>query len=347
MGPSFRWDDDIAQASPTDFPHLERATVPTTTAPLAVHTLYGETMGTRWRVDLCAARGIALDALHAGIQARLDAIVAQMSTWEPASDLSRFNRAEAGHWQALPDDVLAVLACAFDIAQASDGAFDPTVAPLVAAWGFGAGAAPRGVPDDTVLAGARARVGWTRLGFDAEASRLQQPGDAALDLSAIAKGYGVDAVVDWLRGHGIDAALVDIGSELRGFGRKPDGTLWRVLVETGDGDDDEPCVLALDDAAVATSGTHWQRFEADGREYTHTIDPRSGRPVEDAPVAVSVVAREAMRADAWATALTVMGSTHGFSFARREGLAARFVVNGTDGLQHVLATPAFDAWVAT
>ena len=316
------------------------------TASLAVHTLYGETMGTRWRVDLCAARGVALEALHAGIQARLDAIVAQMSTWEAASDLSRFNRAGAGHWQALPDDFLAVLSCAIAIARASDGAFDPTVGPLVAAWGFGAGAAPGGVPDDATLAAARARVGWTRLGFDADARGIRQPGDAALDLSAIAKGYGVDAVAAWLRGRDIAAALVDVGGELRGFGRKPDGTPWRVLVETGDDDGDASCVLALDDAAVATSGTRWQRFEADGREYAHTIDPRSGRPVEDAPVAVSVVAREAMPADAWATALTVMGAAQGFAFAQREGLAARFVVEDADGAQRILATPAFDAWIA-
>ena len=314
-------------------------------APLAVHTLYGETMGTRWRVDLCAARGVALDALHAGIQARLDAIVAQMSTWEPASDLSRFNRAEAGHWQALPDDFLAVLSCALDVARASEGAFDPTVGPLVAAWGFGADAAPRGVPDAAALAAARARVGWTRLDFDPGARRLRQPGDAALDLSAIAKGYGVDSVAAWLRARGVGAALVDVGGELRGYGRKPDGTPWRVLVEAGD-DDDAPCVLALDAAAVATSGTRWQRFLADGREYAHTIDPRSGRPVEDAPAAVSVVAREAMPADAWATALTVMGAQRGFAFARREGLAARFVVVGADGAQRVLATPAFEAWIA-
>ena len=314
-------------------------------APAVVHTLYGETMGTRWRVDLCAARGAALDALHAGIQARLDAVVAQMSTWEPASDLSRFNRAAPGRWQALPGDFLAVLSCALDVARASDGAFDPTVGPLVAAWGFGADAGPRGVPDAATLAAARARVGWTRLGFDADAGRIRQPGDAALDLSAIAKGYGVDAVAAWLGERGIGAALVDVGGELRGYGRKPDGTPWRVLVEAG-GDDDAPCVLALDDAAVATSGTRWQRFEADGRAYAHTIDPRSGRPVEDAPIAVSVVAREAMRADAWATALTVMSARHGFAFAQRAGLAVRFVTVEADGSQRVLATPAFDAWIA-
>ena len=315
-------------------------------APAVVHTLYGETMGTRWRVELCAARGVALDALHAGIQARLDAVVAQMSTWESASDLSRFNRAAPGHWQALPGDFLAVLSCALDVARASDGAFDPTVGPLVAAWGFGADAGPRGVPDAATLAAARARVGWTRLGFDAGAGRIRQPGDAALDLSAIAKGYGVDAVAAWLRERGIGAALVDVGGELRGYGRKPDGTPWRVLVEAGD-DDDTPCVLALDDAAVATSGTRWQRFEADGRAYAHTIDPRSGRPVEDAPIAVSVVAREAMRADAWATALTVMGARHGFAFSQRAGLAVRFVTVEADGSQRILATPAFDAWIAS
>ncbi len=318
----------------------------TATATPVVHTLYGETMGTRWRVDLVAARNVALAGLHAGIQARLDTVVAQMSTWEPASDLSRFNRADAGEWHALPDDFRNVLACALEVARASDGAFDPTVAPLVAAWGFGAHAAARAVPAHDVLAAAHARVGWTRLDFDADAARLRQPGDATLDLSAIAKGYGTDVVVDALQRTGITAALVDVGGELRGFGRKPDGTPWRVLVETGDDDDAPPCVLALDDAAVATSGPRWQHFESGGRAYAHTLDPRSGQPVQDAPLAVSVVARQAMRADAWATALTVIGAELGLVVAQREGLAARFVLAGADGARRILATPRFDAWIA-
>lgn len=315
---------------------------------LVVHSLYGETMGTRWRVQLCAPQRAPLQALHAGVQAQLDVVVAQMSTWEPESDISRYNRAPAGSWHALPDAFSAVLRCALEIAAASDSVYDPTIAPLVELWGFGAGGGEdRRAPDDAAVANALARTGWRRILFDAATRRALQPGDAALDLSAIAKGYGVDAVTGWLRTQGIDAALVDVGGELFGYGRKPDDECWRVLVEAvpDDEDDSPPCVIALDGCATATSGDHWHRFEADGLTYSHTIDPRSGRPVAHAPAAVTVIAADAMHADAWATALTVLGADAGHAFAQAHDLAARFVVRTDNGIV-ARSTHAFDAHLA-
>ena len=308
-----------------------------------MHVLHGDTMGTRWRVCVAADARLALPPLHDAVQATLDRIVAQMSTWEAASDISRYNRAAAGSWQALPQPFGAVLRCALDVAQASNGAYDPTVGPLVDLWGFGAGGRDPRVADAAEVAAASARIGWQRIALRDDPPAVLQPGGAALDLSAIAKGYGVDAVVACLREHGIADALVDIGGELFGYGRKPDGTPWRVLVEAApDADDATPCVLALEDFAVATSGVHWHHFEHDGRTYAHTLDPRTGAPVERAPAAVTVIADDAMRADAWATALTVMGFDEGFAFARTNGLAARFVAAdaGADGIR---MTAAFTA----
>src|SRR5690606_6082449 len=316
-------------------------TAHSTAKPLVLHTLYGETMGTRWRVDLHAPRHQELEPLHRAVQARLDAIVSQMSSWEPDSDLCRFNRAPAGSWHALPDDFFRVMDCALQVAYDSDGAFDPAIGALVGAWGFGAHARAPGVPDDTTLANARAVSGWRQLRLDRAARRLLQPGGLVLDLSAIAKGYGVDALVALLRERGVVAALVEIGGELRGHGRKPDGTPWRVLVESGDLDDGDPCVVALDDAAIATSGPYWQRFESDGRELSHTIAARRGAPVADAPAAVSVIATSAMLADAWSTALTVMGLEAGAAFARTRGLAARLLPAGAQARPQT--TPAFEA----
>jgi thiamine biosynthesis lipoprotein len=314
---------------------------------LVVHALYGETMGTRWRVQLCAPQRTPLQALHAGVQAQLDVVVAQMSTWEPGSDISRYNRATAGTWHALPDAFFTVLRCALEIASASDGAYDPTIAPLVELWGFGAGGTEdRLVPDDASVAKALVRTGWRHIVFDAGTRRALQPG-VALDLSAIAKGYGADAVTGWLRTQGIDAALVDVGGELFGYGRKPDGECWRVLAEAvpDDEDDSSPCVIALDGCAAATSGDHWHRFKADGLTYSHTIDPRSGRPVAHAPAAITVIATDAMRADAWATALTVLGADAGHAFAQAQDLAARFVVRTDNGII-ARSTYAFDAHLA-
>lgn len=313
----------------------------------AVHTLYGETMGTRWRVCAVAAARTDLAPLHAAIQSTLDAVVAQMSTWEADSDISRYNRAAAGSVHRLPRPFADVLHCALEIARESGGAFDPTIGPLVAAWGFGAGGCGGCVPGVEDRAAAHARVGWQRLALGVDGT-LPQPGGVALDLSAIAKGHGVDAVAACLRSRGVAAALVDVGGELYGYGRKPDGTRWRVAVEAvpGAGEDAAPCVLALDGCAAATSGVRWHRFEHDGRVYAHTLDPRSGAPVADAPSAVTVMADDAMRADAWATALTVMGFEAGFAFAQARGLAARFVRSGAHGAAEARATTAFHARIA-
>jgi len=312
----------------------------------AVHALRGQTMGTTWSVQCVGAADTDLHALHAAVQQRLDGIVAQMSTWEAGSDISRYNRGAAGAWFALPDDFLHVLRAALDIARASGGAYDPTVSPLVAAWGFGAHAAARTAPDPARIADARSRVGWQRVALDAAQARAQQPGGTELDLSAIAKGYGVDAVAALLRRRGMPGALVEVGGELYGYGRKPDGQPWRVLVESSpdeeaDSEGLDPRVLALDGIAVATSGDRWHAYEQDGERYSHTLDPRTGRPVPPSAAAVTVVAGDAMHADGWATALTVMGAEAGHAFALEHGIAARFLIRTPRGLQETM-TPTFE-----
>ncbi len=305
-----------------------------------IASLGGHTMGTTWQVKLTTAPGRDLHPLHAGIQAQLDAVVAQMSTWEAASDITAFNRAAAGTSLPLPGLFAEVIDCALDIARRSEGAFDPTVGPLVALWGFGAHAHAQRVPDAALLAATRARCGWQRLHW--QDGRLLQPGGLELDLSAIAKGFAVDLVSRWLRGQGIDAALVEVGGELHGQGRKPDGQPWRVLVEAGPEEEaalaHPPRVLALDNLAVATSGDRWHQYTQDGAQFSHTLDPRVGAPVGSAAAAVTVVARDAMQADGWATALTVMGVAPGLAFANAQGLAARFITRGAQGVEEHLST---------
>ena len=312
-----------------------------------IATLGGETMGTRWSVRLVAARNADLHALHAGIEGQLAMVVQQMSTWESGSAISLFNRAEAGSRHALPDAFRHVLQCALEIAAASEGAFDPTIGPLVGLWGFGAHAR-NGAPAPADLQHERARVDWQRIHIDADTGQVLQPGDVQLDLSAIAKGFAVDLVAAHLRDTGISSALVEVGGELYGYGSKPDGTPWRVLVEAGPEEDDhslEPRVLSLDALAVASSGDRWHHYERDGQRYTHTIDPRTGAPRMHAAAGVTVVASDAMHADGWATALTVLGSDAGHALAQRLGLAARFLDRSDDGLQERM-TDAFQAHLA-
>ena len=302
--------------------------------PASLHTLHGETMGTSWCVKLVASLRADLHALHAGIQAKLDRVVAQMSTWEAESDISRFNRSAAGTWHPLPEEFFSVFSCALETARDSEGAYDPTIGPLVEAWGFGATQRGGRIPGDDELASAQARTGWRRMRLQPETASGLQPGGVQLDFSAIAKGYGVDLVTRHLRDTGIAAALIEVGGELYGYGRKPDGTTWQVMVEASPdamADDEEVRVIALDGIAVATSGDHWHAFEQGGTRYSHTLDPRTGKPVEHASAAVTVIAEDAMHADAWATALTVMGAEAGYRFAQQRAIAARFVVRGGHG----------------
>jgi thiamine biosynthesis lipoprotein len=327
---------------------LERAVLDT--AVLEMIAFGGATMGTTWSVRAVCAPGTDAHVLHAAAQSALDRVVAQMSHWREDSDLARYNRAPAGSMVRLPDAFAEVMRCALDIAEASDGAFDPTLGALVDAWGFGPSASTRTVPDDATLAPLRANAGWHRLAFDETHCTLLQPGGVALDLSAIAKGYGADLVARALRARSVPAALVEVGGELVGYGRKPDGGRWRVLIEAC-AEDAAPVAAAdapplravvLDGLAVATSGDRWHAFEHDGTRHAHTLDPRDGRARADAPVAVTVIADCAMRADAWATALTVMGVDAGLAFARAHDFAVRFLVRDGGRLREHLS-PRFEA----
>ena len=307
-----------------------------------VHEFAGDTMGTTWRVRLVGASTLRREPVGQAIQAALDAVVAQMSTWDAASDLARFNRAAPGTWTPLPEHFHAVLACAREVAERSDSAFDPTVGALVDAWGFGP-VARRGMPAAAPLADAHRRAGWRRLAIDPVRRALLQPGGLALDLSAIAKGFGVDLVARRLDALGFTDHLVEVGGELRGSGVKPDGQPWWVLLEQpADGDAGQQTLLALHGLSVATSGDYRRWFEHEGTRYSHTIDPRDGRPIRHGLASVTVIHADCMRADAWSTALGVLGPDAGLALANRLGLAARLLVRAGDGFAE-RRSAAFDA----
>lgn len=289
---------------------------------MPVVTLAGVTMGTTWRVLFAREPQVDPEVVAAAITARLDDVVAQMSHWDPGSILSAFNRARPGQWLALPRDFARVMAKAMEVAEETGGAFDPGMGAVVDLWGYGP-PGPMQPPSDSALAAARARSGWRRIAFDASAARVYQPGGVALDLSGIAKGYAVDAVADLLAGMGIHHALVEIGGELVGRGIRPDGEPWWVDLENPPGADLLPLRIALHGLAVATSG--------DYRRGTHTIDPRSGRPIANRVAAVSVIAATAIMADAWATAITVLGPEDGMAAAARRGIAARLILRAETG----------------
>ena len=305
--------------------------------------LGGETMGTTWSVGAVAPAGVDETVLFAAAQAELDAVVAVFSPWEPASEISRFNAAPAGIW-ALSQAFWTVLDASMNLADDTDGAVDPTLGALIDLWGFGPSGPRIGavLPSDEEIAEALAVSGWQTLRLNRDARGALQPGGMKLDFSGIAKGHAVDRVSEALTRLGATSHLVEIGGEMRGMGVKPDGQPWWIGLEEPPGAPSTRTVAALVDIAVATSGDWRRAFEHDGRLYPHTIDGRTGRPIDNGVTSVTVFHASAMIADAWATALTVLGPDAGPATAEAYDLAAQMVVRTPDGVVEHL-TPAFVA----
>lgn len=307
--------------------------------------LEGRTMGTSWSVRVAAPpAGLEAEALERALTERLERVNALMSTYDPESQLSRFNAAPPDVWFDVDPELLEVVSAALELSEATDGAFDVTVGPLVNLWGFGPGAeVSRGeVPSDADVAAALARTGFERLELRSEPPALRKSGRLVVDLSAIAKGYGVDVLAALLEEAGAERWLVEIGGELRARGANARGVPWQVGIEVPDtarrGLARE--AIGLESGAVATSGDYRNFFTVGGVRYSHTIDPASGRPVTHDVASVTVVHPSAMWADGWATALNVLGAERGLPIAEDRDLPVSFIRYGEDGLQEV-ASPAF------
>lgn len=259
------------------------------------------------------------------IESVLSEIIAQMSHWDATSQLSRFNAAPVGTWHRIDPDFAQVMAAALDIASRSDGAFDPAIGALVDLWGFGPPGPRVGLPGDEEIAAALTASRHNALDFDPLLLRLRRTRPARLDLSGIAKGHAVDAVAARLRTLGCTDFLIEIGGELLGAGIQPDGQPWWVDVEIPPGLSLAPLRVALHGLAIATSGDY-RRASAEG---SHTIDPRTGRPLANQVASVTVLHASCMHADAWASALTVLGPDEGMALATRERLAAHMAVRGS------------------
>ncbi len=295
----------------------------------AEETAGGATMGTSWTARW---HGTASDTdpvpsreVSDELSRILERVNRLMSTWRDDSEVSRFNASRSIDWFEVSPETARVVSRALEISVASGGAFDVTVSPLVELWGFGSGG-QRDAPEAAQLQAARRLVGSSKLTVRARppAIRKSDPG-VTIDLSAIAKGYAVDLLGEYLESVFVSGYLVEVGGETRVKGSRPDGTAWRIGIE-------QPVaglrrvrsVLSLGGPrrGVATSGDYRNRRTVAGRVVSHTLDPRSGRPIEHALAAVTVVAADCMTADAWATALMVLGPEQGLAVAKQHGVAA-------------------------
>lgn len=293
----------------------------------ARRTLHGSTMGTRYSAVFFMPSGANLRALSAALFDAVDRVDQQMSAWKPESDLNRLNSAQVDTWVETPPELMTVLAASLQVERATNSAFDIGVGDVVSAWGFG----PPGCNSAYVQlnpASFASRLPTSKvLELDISEGRVRKSASIKLDLSGIAKGFGVDAMASVMDEFGLDSWLVGIDGEMRAKGVKPDGTMWAVAHERPErGVREAMGVLELQDMAVATSGNYRHYIEVDGKTISHTMNPRTGAPLDNDVASVTVLAPTCMVADAWATALMVMGVEVGLKMATAQKVDAIFVL---------------------
>ncbi len=314
-----------------------------------IETLRGQSMGTEWSMVLVEPD--ALTRIRAEVQLLLRNHEQRYSTWIHSSELSRLNRTPAQTAFAASPQLMRSLYRSGLMLDATQGAFDPTCAPLVRAWGFGPGAGPVAgfdAPDEARIDHLRRHSTWDNLDINSHAGTITRLHEAVeIDLSALAKGEGVDLLADWLVEQGQRSFLIEIGGDLRAGGGAPGRQSWPVGIEHPDGSGEMLAAVALRNQALATSGTYIQQLPAGGNgevRPSHIIDPRTGYPVGHETISVSVVADTCAEADAWATALLVIGAEDGLALASSHNLPAMFVLRDQLESQRylVLATPMFE-----
>lgn len=259
-----------------------------------------------------------------------------MSTYDPTSELSTLNKQYKEGWQEMSRDLFRVLSMAIQVNKQSLGAFDITVGPLVNLWGFGPDKSNDHVPSDLEINKRLKQVGSDAilLRQRGESYELKLAAQRYIDLSAIAKGDAVDVIGQLLQNQGVSSYLVEVGGEIVANGRKPGDIPWRIAIEAPNDDGRSvQIVIPLSSMGIATSGDYRNFFEQGGRRFSHTIDGRTGYPVNHKLASVSVLHESVAMADAWATALTVLGADAGLALAEKYHLAAYFIIRSDNGFE--------------
>ncbi|WP_461481416.1 FAD:protein FMN transferase [Porticoccus sp.] len=301
----------------------------------------GLSMGTSYQVKVVPNRVAVPEDMAAQIQQTLDSMENIFTTYRPDSELMHLNRAGVKQTVPISAEMLQVLQLSQEVYRLTGGAFDPTVGSLVNLWGFGPDPSLDRVPAKNQINSMLAQVGLNKLELDAGARSARRNADIQLDLSAVAKGFAVDAVAAHLESLGFSNYLVEVGGELRVMGVKANQQPWRIAVESPSLERREvQQALTPGNAGVATSGDYRNYFEKDGSRYSHTIDPRTGYPVSHRLASVTVIAGKTAFADALATGLMVMGHEAALQLAEKNDLAIYLLVKEGDGFK-AYASPAF------
>ncbi|UJF18834.1 FAD:protein FMN transferase [Vibrio sp. SS-MA-C1-2] len=318
--------------------------------PTEIH-MTGQTMGTYYSIKVVSQDGMPDKAtLQAALDDELEAVNGKMSTYKPDSELSQFNQSRQTTPIMASAEMTKVVKEAIRISKATDGALDVTVGPLVNLWGFGPDGRPDRVPSEQDIAERLSHVGIQNLSVTDNTMTKQIP-ELYVDLSSIAKGFGVDQAADYLDRIGMKNYLVEVGGELRVRGHNSKNVPWRVAIERpAPGETAVQGIIAPGDMAIATSGDYRNFFDQDGVRYSHTINPKTGRPITSQLVSVTVVAKSCMTADAFATGLDVLGPEKGLEVAEKENLAVFLIVQTKDGFEEYASTafkPYMKSWSKT
>lgn len=306
----------------------------------------GRTMGTTYSIKIVESELAGNHAKKEELKNEIDAILVkvnnQMSTWQKDSEISQFNISKSTDWFPVSNDFVKVVEDAQKISRASNGAFDITVGRLVNLWGFGPSINEDEIPSDAELEKAKNLCGYEKISFRKENPAIKKDdGEIYIDLSSIAKGFGVDKVSEFLLDSGYNNYLVEIGGEVRSSGKNHLNENWKIGITAPDGSFDIQKIISLKNVAVATSGDYRNYFEKDGIRYSHTIDPRTGKPITHNLASVTVVYDNCTMADGYATAIDVLGPEEGFELALKEKLPVFLIVKTDKGFKEKM-TPEFE-----
>ncbi|EKO3366886.1 FAD:protein FMN transferase [Vibrio fluvialis] len=312
--------------------------------PQQVH-LSGPTMGTSYNIKYLQQDGLpSSDELHKEIDRLLEEVNDQMSTYRKDSELSRFNQYQGIDPFEVSNQTATVVKEAIRLNGLTEGALDVTVGPLVNLWGFGPEARPEVVPTDAELAERKANTGIHHLSVDGNKLSKDLP-HLYVDLSTIAKGWGVDVVANYIESQGIHNYMVEVGGEIRLKGLNRDGVPWRIAVEKPTVDERSiQEIIEPGDMAIATSGDYRNYFERDGVRYSHIINPQTGRPIHNRVVSVTVLDKSCMTADGLATGLMVLGDEKGIEIAEQNHIPVFMIVKTDDGFKEI-ASSAFKPYL--
>ncbi len=302
-------------------------------------------MGTAYMVKICVDPRYPeqrIKKTEKDIDAILVEINAQMSTYLPGSEISRFNKFKGSDWFPVSVNTAAVVKQAIEVSEATGGAYDMTIGSVVNLWGFGPVARKPSVPSDIQIGRALSRTGYQKVEVRlSPASLRKSQGDIYCDLSGIAKGYAVDRISGYLDISGHSDYVVEIGGEIRTQGRNDKNTCWQIGIAKPEETVGVTRVISLKNASMATSGNYLNYFESGGKKYSHLIDPRTGYPITHRLVSAAVVHQQCAYADAMATAISVLGPEDGYELAVELSLAAHLIVNTDEGFKEI-STPEFD-----